>query len=627
MARGRSFQGKFGLPVLRDYRAAAPEEFWDSFPVNNEMSGKSLVSPSRLRGLAMALGVSDPAALEKVCSNLEGGAEIGCVGEFRHASVSSNAPSAFEFLVEVTDAVASWVDKKFVFGPVRREDVPEGVKISGIMCRRKPNGSARVILNLSAPAGRSVNEGIDAKKFPAVMGSTKKWVAIMRRAGKGCWMMKADWQEAYKHMRVAAGDVKLQWFEWLGRFFVELCLVFGAASSAGLYDQLAKVVLDLALRLGRFPWRQVCQYLDDVCAAAAAARKAELERFDKAYREVAAQVGVRLAPLGDPDKAFAPCTRGVVLGVEYDSVAWTWKIPDEKLARLLEQIELVCVEKRVRQEDLASLVGKILHYGPLVPGGRFNLDHMLKARAAAAEKRDWVAVKVELVRQLRFWELLLKAVSGQGSIRDVDRPMPAWTVEVFTDAAGGTLEAGGRGCGGVSEEWWFYVPWSRKINAGVRAADGKKLSRKMSALELVGPLVAVAAAPDRWRRRPIRIWVDNAGSVRIWQKGYSTRCGLSTTLVKALAAVAAALGCWVQIEKVTRCSTVGAAMADALSKGSIRGCFAMADAYDWALGPVPAVVPRAILRWLVHPVVNDCLGEEILVEMARSSVVLGYSQL
>ena len=39
------------------------------------------------------------------------------------------------------------------------------------------------------------------------------------------------------------------------------------------------------------------------------------------------------------------------------------------------------------------------------------------------------------------------------------------------------------------------------------------------------------------------------------------------------------------------------------------------------------MVPRAILRWLVHPVVNDCLGEEILVEMARSSVVLGYSQL
>ena len=69
------------MPVLHDYRAAAPEEFWDSFPVNNEMSGKSLVSPSRLRGLAMALGVSDPAALEKVCSNLEGGGRRSGVWE------------------------------------------------------------------------------------------------------------------------------------------------------------------------------------------------------------------------------------------------------------------------------------------------------------------------------------------------------------------------------------------------------------------------------------------------------------------------------------------------------------------------------------------------------------------
>ena len=88
--------------------------------------------------------------------------------------------------------------------------------------------------------------------------------------------------------------------------------------------------------------------------------------------------------------------------MEYDSVAWTWKIPDEKLARLLEQIELVCVEKRVRQEDLASLVGKILHYGPLVPGGRFNLDHMLKARAAALPSMDGLDLVPSVTSGQRF---------------------------------------------------------------------------------------------------------------------------------------------------------------------------------------------------------------------------------
>ena len=33
----KSFKSKFGLPVLRDYRVAAPGEFWEKFPVNREL--------------------------------------------------------------------------------------------------------------------------------------------------------------------------------------------------------------------------------------------------------------------------------------------------------------------------------------------------------------------------------------------------------------------------------------------------------------------------------------------------------------------------------------------------------------------------------------------------------------
>ena len=69
----KSFTSKFGLPVLRDYRVAAPEEFWEKFLVNRELEGKSLINPKRLAGLSMALGISDPEALAVVCRNLEGG--------------------------------------------------------------------------------------------------------------------------------------------------------------------------------------------------------------------------------------------------------------------------------------------------------------------------------------------------------------------------------------------------------------------------------------------------------------------------------------------------------------------------------------------------------------------------
>ena len=96
------------------------------------------------------------------------------------------------------------------------------------------------------------------------MSSTGKWLAALAAAGRGAFMIKMDWADAYKHVHVREEDVRLQWFSWLGMNFAEVCLVFGAVSSVGIYDRAAKVVLDLVLRLSGFPAKMVCQHLDDV---------------------------------------------------------------------------------------------------------------------------------------------------------------------------------------------------------------------------------------------------------------------------------------------------------------------------------------------------------------------------
>ena len=78
--------------------------------------------------------------------------------------------------------------------------MPTGAKINGIMGRPKPNGAVRVILNMSAPEGSSVNSGIDEEEFPAVMSSTAKWVAVLNRVGRNFLMTKANWSDVYKHI-------------------------------------------------------------------------------------------------------------------------------------------------------------------------------------------------------------------------------------------------------------------------------------------------------------------------------------------------------------------------------------------------------------------------------------------
>jgi len=614
------FKPKVPLPVLEDYAGDPGVAFWEAFPANRR-PGRSLISAVKIRGLAMAVGVSDPAQLEAVCGDLTRGANIGCTGVYRLPSRSSNAPSALEFPREVTDAVASWVQAGFAVGPFLEEEVPEDAKVNGIMTRPKPNGAVRIILNLSAPRGSCVNEGIDLAEFPATMSSTGKWLAVLAAAGRRAWMIKMDWADAYKHIHVREEDVHLQWFSWLGRYFAEVCLVFGAVSSVGIYDRAAKLVLDLVLRMSGFPAAMVCQHLDDVCAAAGAGSAAALAEFESCYRRVAVEIGVKLAPPEDVDKGFTLCTRGVVLGVEYDTATWTWAIPAEKVARLVHQIQAALEAREMRQDAVWSLVGRIIHYAPLVPCGRFNIDHLVAANGASSEKAAMVPLSAALKRQLYFWLLIVRVSTGVAGMPDLSA-LPAWTVEAYTDAAGGSGE-GFRGSGGVIGGWWYFLPWSKAINLGDRAADGKKFGKKLSALELVGPLVIVAAAPSLCRRQPVRVWVDNAGSVRIWEKGYSSRCRLCTTLVKAAATVAAALDCRLEVHKIRRCSSPGAVMADALSQGDFRRFRAAAAVAGSVMDPVPGSVPRTLLRWLARPVADDDLGERILREMKATAALLG----
>ena len=141
------------------------------------------------------------------------------MGKFRKPTKSSNAPMAYECGEQVSDAIAEWVKEGYARGPVEGVDVPTNAKISGIMTKTKPNGSVCVILNLSAPVGESVNEGIDNSQFPATMSSTTKWLRILNKAGK--------WSAAYKQVAVNEEDVNLQWFSWLGKYFCYFRVIEG----------------------------------------------------------------------------------------------------------------------------------------------------------------------------------------------------------------------------------------------------------------------------------------------------------------------------------------------------------------------------------------------------------------
>ena len=81
------------------------------------------------------------------------------------------------------------------------------------------------------------------ERFEVTMSSTSRWLRALHKAGLGCYITKLDWAAAYKQLRAQHSCVREQFFKWCGKWFAELCLVFGGAGSVGLFERLAKVFL------------------------------------------------------------------------------------------------------------------------------------------------------------------------------------------------------------------------------------------------------------------------------------------------------------------------------------------------------------------------------------------------
>ena len=391
LPQGKVFKSKHGQQRLKDYSKPAPKGFWETWPSVTWDEAKNMrtnIDVSKLREMASVTKYPYQHVLNQVCENLEHGAKLGVADECQIPSTSNNAVSAFEHGEEVTDALFDWLVSGYVMGPMDKAEIPfDKVKKSGLMCKIKPNGKARIIVNLSKGKPVSVNEGINKKDFKTSMSSTTEWIRVLLRCGKNCRFFKLDWASAYKQIRVHRNDIHMQCFEWLGKFFFELCLIFGSVSSPGIYDMVAKVVLHISRVKADFPAYLIIQHLDDVCGCSPAGSD-KVDKLYETYIEVCEQLGVELADPSDPDKAFSPRTSGQVLGVEYDSTNMTWHLREDKMSIILNMLDTAIKDGQATARFMKKLCGKLIDIRNLVEGSKFHLANILIATNKFTEAKD-----------------------------------------------------------------------------------------------------------------------------------------------------------------------------------------------------------------------------------------------
>ena len=637
---------KYRLPKLLSYKGEeVPNYFWNlwtKLPLAAAVAGNSSwIIYGRLLEAASKRGAAIDTRMLRACSVLKDGADIGCVGRGRLPTRVRNSDVVLEHGDIICDVLQDWIVQGIAAGPCTLEELEnvfgKDFTINKMTTRPKPTGALRIIIDMSAPRDvddsvpgwiwnpempGSVNSSVDPDMFPTRMSSLKIFVRMLYRVGKGCVVFKVDWKDAYKHIKVRHDDLKLQVIEYAGRYFVELKLVFGAKSSPGIYDEISQIILDLAILQSSIDRTLVTKHLDDTLGVGMNRPDDPVFACFKAYLEVAEEVGVRLPPPNvDKDKVQSPHTTVTALGMEFDTVAWQVRCPELKVGRILHLVRRGLAVGWLTAEEVASLAGQLVDKVFLLPGARFNIGEITRLVVRDGEEVDKVEINDFAREQLRWWFVHLPASAWFCPIRHPEEKLwpPAGAIPLNSDAAGGSLVNIKVGLGVISDSWeWCYFPWPMWLKEGKCGSTGVPLTAQLQLLELCGPLVGLATWANLLRNKAVVFYTDNQSAVFCWERGYSRKDRLSSTVVKAVYDLGLHLNVQPYIKKVARCSTRESVAADRLSQGAFEEFFKCAPE-----APVsPSRIPPTLVRWLSWPVVDYDLGKKIAFELKSNGLDL-----
>ena len=128
--------------------------------------------------------------------------------------------------------------------------------------RVKPDGTVRLILDLSQTEGLSVNCFIDREAFTLQYVSIDQAMQALYEVGpQGALMAKADLKHAFRLMPVRPDQWWLLGYCWQGQYYHDVRLAFGLRSVSSLFNDLAEVLCEALMFHSKN--EQMYNYLDD----------------------------------------------------------------------------------------------------------------------------------------------------------------------------------------------------------------------------------------------------------------------------------------------------------------------------------------------------------------------------
>ena len=179
-----------------------------------------------------------------------------------------------------------------------------------------------LILDLSAPEGRSVNDGIQNELTSLTYVSVDDVVSEIVKRGRGSLIAKMDVKRAYRNIPVHPQDRHLLGMHWKEEIFVDMMLPFGLRSVPLLFTAVADA-LQWVMENKGVTWLD--HYIDDFFTLGNPDSH-ECSRNVSIMKSVFATANL----LTEPEKDAGPSTGIGMLGIELDTMELEIRLPPEK---------------------------------------------------------------------------------------------------------------------------------------------------------------------------------------------------------------------------------------------------------------------------------------------------------
>ena len=249
-----------------------------------------------------------------------------CIGFSRHCPLQAlhcNHPSASQHLEVVRKHIRSELERGSLVEPLH-PSLAACVHTSPIgLVPKSQSDKWWMIVDLSAPGGASVNDGISADVCSLTYASVDNAVSIIQYLGQRSQLVKMDLKDAYRIIPVNPQNYHLLSIQWDNQVFVDCSLPFGLRSAPKVFTAFADLV---AWIIHCWGVRWLLHYLDDFLLFGAPGTL-EVASAAALAMEALANAGIPVAA----HKTEGPSTAVTSLGIMVDTVLFQLRLPPEKL--------------------------------------------------------------------------------------------------------------------------------------------------------------------------------------------------------------------------------------------------------------------------------------------------------